>query len=252
MAKDYEQYKSELKTAYADFYSNGICPHFSECSKGMEKPKIICDYAARIGKNYGKNGYPKVLMVGKESTEQHTNLREPMYTIKGASRLHYPGTLYTLALILKGIESKISSENDLKELEPLLTYFCLTNYYKCAFADTPEKVRGLKQSAKMKKHCPQLLLKELDILEPDLIVIQGRFTNKCFHKELDRLYPAEAEKGKLIWKNKNCKIELYKHIMRDKPFYILYSYHPAASKWNNELADLKTAISKFRDNWGLS
>ncbi len=253
MSKSYEQYINELNAAYSSFYSNGTCPHFAECSKGMEQPKIICDHAARVGKNYGKDGYPKVVVVGQEGISEHKELTRPS-SLDEDKNSHYLKTLYTLALVMKGEEPESYAKKDLEEYGSLLTYFCLTNYYKCAFSDDPNKVSSLLHSDPMKKHCPEILLKELEILEGDLIIIQGKFTDeKYFENKLDKRYPAENNKGKPVWKNKSGSISLYKHVMRDTPFYVLYSYHPSGQGgwWSKTLDDLKTAIKKFREEMNL-
>lgn len=254
MDKSYEQYTSELKAAYTGFYEDGICPHFAECSKGMEHPKIKFDHATRVGANYGKNGYPKVIIVGQEGISEHEELVRPS-SLDEDKNSHYLKTLYTLALVMKGEEPESYSIRALEEYGSLLTYFCLTNYYKCAFSDDQDKVSGLKHNNSMKKYCPEILLKELEILEGDLIIIQGKFTNrKYFENKLDKRYPAENNKGKLVWKNISGSISLYKHVMKNTPFYVLYSYHPSGQGgwWAKTLDDLKTAVNKFREEMNLS
>jgi len=252
LAKSYGQYIEELNCAYREFYCNGVCKHFDECSKGMESPKIKCDHATRVGKNYGKDGYPKVIVVGKESINKHESFVSPSL-LDDASNEHYRKTLFTLALALKGDTPKGFGKHDLEEHKDLLTYFSLTNYYKCAFSDDPDKISGLASNDRMKHNCYKLLLKELEILEGDLVIIQGKFTDKFFWNALNALYPCENKAGKLIWKNQNGKIELYKHTMRERPFYILYSYHPAGKGgwWMKTLDDLKMAILKFREEFNM-
>ena len=246
MLKSHEQYNYELKRAYDLFYSqNGKCPCFEQCSAKMEKPKIQFDRATRVGVNYGSGKYPKVLMLGQEGTNSHTTFEEPCRSLKGASRQHYPKTLYTLAMILKREQPKSWAQDDLKIYEELFTHYALTNYFKCAFSDDPDKVNGLPHNKSMKDNCFNLLLKEIDVLEPDLLVVQGKFTTQAFWDSLDRVY----DKGVRLWGNKTAEtdtISLYQHKLNGKPFYILYSYHPAAvSLWSRTLNDLKTAIEHF-------
>ena len=249
MLKSYEQYNCELKQAYELFYSNnGMCPYFEQCSAGMKKPRIRCDFATRVGVHYGSGRYPKVLMLGQEGTNSHTTFEEPCRSLDGTSRQHYPKTLYTLAMILKREQPKSWSREDLRIYEELFTHYALTNYFKCAFSDDPDKVNGLQHNKSMKNNCFKLLLKELDVLEPDLLVVQGKFTPRSFLDVLDQTY----DKGACIWKNKTGTVELYRHKLNGKPFYILYSYHPAGiAQWNRTLIDLKTAIEHFCRTYDL-
>ncbi len=243
--KDQKYYVEKLNQVYEEHYSdNGICPFFDKCSEGMEKPKILFDFATRVGENYGSGKYPKVLMLGQEGTNSHTTLEEPCRTLDDASKQHYPKTLYTLAMILKREQPKSWARKDLRMHEELFTHFALTNYYKCAFSDDPEKVNGLQHNKSMKDNCFKLLLKEMDVLEPNLLVVQGKFTTESFWNALNQFY----DKGICLWENKTAQsdISLYQHKLKGKPFYILYSYHPAGiAQWSRTLNDLKTAIDHF-------
>lgn len=247
MLKSYEQYEQELKWAYASFYSdNGLCPYFEQCSAGMEKPKIRCDFATRVGVHYGNGRYPKVVMLGQEGTHGHSTFEEPCRSLDGTSRQHYPKTLYTLAMILKREQPRSWAREDLRIYEELLTHYALTNYFKCAFSDDPDKVNGLQHNESMEDNCFKLLLKELDVLEPDLLIVQGKFTTQSFWKALDQTY----DKGFRVWGNKTAQtdtISLYQHKLNEKSFYILYSYHPAGISqwWSRTLNDFKTAIEHF-------
>lgn len=245
MNKTYDQYVKDLELVYKKFYcDNGICPHFSECSTNMEKPKFKCDYATRVGAHYGDAKY-KVVIVGQESKEDHRKLVPPVSKLEEAHNEHYRKTLYTLAMILNGEQPDNCSQENLKKYEKLLTHFCLTNYFKCAFSDDPNKNQNLDHSKAMKENCYKLLLEELRVLEPDLLVVQGRDTTENFGTAPDKAF----KKGERIWGNKNDKISLYKHTLNEKPFFILYSYHPSSLQWNSTKDDLKEAIDKFREQY---
>ena len=251
MKKTHTQYISELDTLYLEetYCKNGCCPFFQQCSENMERPKIKCDYATRVGENYGQGNYPKVVIMGQESVHYHNEHMPPAQSLKDANNEHYRKTLYTLAMCLKGIQPKAYSVKALKNYEFLLTHYCLTNYYKCAFSDDKDKVNGLDHSKSMKENCYKILLKELDILEPDLLVVQGKFTTRHFWDSLDERYG----EGKRIWGNyekETDTISLYQHTMNKKPFYVLYSYHPSAIHyWSKTKRDLKTAIDAFRNRF---
>lgn len=248
MKKTHKDYIDELNDLFGRIYCNdGCCSCFQQCSANMESPKIKCDYATRVGENYGQSDYPKVVIMGQESVNHHNEHTPPAPSLEDASNEHYRKTLYTLAMCLKGVQPKAYSVKALKNHESLLTHYCLTNYYKCAFSDDKDKVHGLDHSKSMKENCCKILLKELDILEPDLLIVQGKFTTKHLWDSLDEKYG----KGRRIWGNNKGKpdtVSLYQHMMNKKPFYILYSYHPSAIHcWSETKTDLKAAINEFRN-----
>ena len=252
MIKSYEQYVRELKEVYKSFYSqNGSCPYFEKCSENMQNPKIKFDLSARVGVNYGSGKYPKVLMLGQEGTSCHNEFVPPYCSLDGASSQHYPKTLYTLAMLLKNEEPESFARKDLIAYEDLFTHYALTNYFKCAFADDAGRVNGLKHNSSMKNNCYKLLLRELDVLTPELMVVQGKFTTKAFWDSLDQCYC----KGVRIWGNKTSltdTVSLYQHKMNGKSFYVLYGYHPASiPHWNATLNDLKAAIKHFSSVYDL-
>lgn len=246
----YDGYSNALNAVYTDFYmGDDGCPYFEQCRNKMEPVAIRFDYAARIGKDYGSQ--PRVMILGQESKTSHSVLAEPEYSLEKAGNEHYRKTLFTLALILKGEEPDNYSKDALKRYEPLLRNYCLTNYYKCTFSGDKDKCSGLKHSKAMKNHCYKLLLKEIDVLNPDLLIVQGKFTSKEFWCALDNRYG----KGERVWGNKSEKadtVSLYRHARKANPLYIIYSYHPSAiGCWSRTKDDLKTAIIKFRELFGI-
>lgn len=241
MSKTNEQYINELDAVYKKHYCNeNKCSCYSECSNGMPNPKIECDYSTRVGVNYADCS-PKVMMIGQESLNPHYEHNIPTESLEEDSNNHYRKTLFTLAKIISGEEPDGYSINDLKKYNELLTKFCLTNYFKCAFTNDKSKAHGLKHNKAMKKNCCQLLLEEINVLEPDLLVVQGKFTTKDFWNKL------EKNGYELIWANNNKNISLYKYEYNGKPLYVLYSYHPSAyGKWYETKDDLMCAIDEFR------
>lgn len=242
------EYENALERAYADFFACGNCNSCSEELQG-KKCKFCKDHAAKVGARYGEKG-PKVLVVGKESVNFHETFEKPVSSLDDAHNEHYRKTLYTLALILdKGKKvPKSFAITDLKQYEKLLERFSLTNYYKCALEGAnADSVQNLPTTQRMKSTCYQLLLKEIDVLQPDLVVIQGKFTTKEFWEKLDEKDP----EGNRVWGNKEKDtdtISLYSYFRNGKTFYVLYSYHPSYFKaWSGELfADLQNCISEFK------
>ena len=230
-------YKAILDEMYRKHYTGGRCPYYDECFASVESgPKFTFDYAAKVGVKYGEPGSPKILIVGQEGKIGHKEVGETTESIdpkNGANNDHYRKTLYTLALLF-GKDTPLSYANaDLVTHEDLLQRFCLTNYFKCAISGNSENdCRGLPHTQAMKNNCYHLLEKEIDALEPDIVVIQGKFTPPPFWS----VYGEGVRiNGNRTRKNDTLSLYRYNHKTK-KPFYILYSYHPCYfSAWSGEL-----------------
>lgn len=239
MSKQVETLKKELNEMYRTAFENCEKCNYEHCGihKTSYKDKIKYDYAAHLGEKYGEGKY-KVLFVGKEGLKHHEEVDKTQSILNTKpNNKHYLGTIYTLAL-LNDKKPESMKLNDLKEYENIHKQFCLTNYFKCAFLeenDDTQKVRGLPGNTYMKDHCYEILIKEIEILKPDLVIIQGKFTTKPFWDALD-----EEHKAKLLYKN--AKISLYKYTLKNRTFCVLWSYHPASSDWSGTLQDFIKAI----------
>lgn len=245
MAKARENYVKDLNEMYDSFYKNDC--NYNICSNCMcESPaNIKFDYAAKIGEDYGKVGAYKVLVVGKESKYQRATVEKTVYDISKAPNTHYRGTLYTLTLLLTNEVPESTSVNDLKKHNDLLKQFCLTNYFKCAFReyDKDKKgqitVRGLPVNQFMVDACCKLLLQEIEILEPDIVIMQGKFTSKL-------LWDALEKEGYRCKYGENTPISLYRYTLNGRSFYVLWSYHPTSPQWGKYKQQLIEAISVFK------
>lgn len=235
-------------------YDNGICPHLRTCNAKELKYGHIC-YKAKIGKDYN-NSHPKVLFVGKESPGESASVKYPekIENVRKNNR-HYLGLYYTAVLLFTDKIPKDTKQDTLKEFSGLEEKYCLTNYFKCAFKEenNSENIHGVKTNSEMKKHCPELLVKEIEYLKPDLVIIQGKFTGKFFWDDkTGALYRITTE-GRMIYSKKDSGITLYRYEYKDtkKPLFILWGYHPASSDFYkkgdiNNLEILNEAINKFK------
>lgn len=245
MAKAREDYVKDLNEMYDSFYKNGC--NYNSCSNCMcESPaNIKFDYAARVGEDYGKTSAYKVLVVGKESKNKHVTVEKPADDISKSSNTHYRGTLYTLALLLTNEVPESTSVNDLRKYNDLLKRFCLTNYFKCAFRKCDENkkgkipVRGLPANQFMKDACCKLLLREIEILEPDIVIMQGKFMSEL-------LWDALEKEGYECIYGENTPTSLYRYTLNGRSLYVLWDYHPAYPKWIKHKQRLIEAISVFK------
>ena len=235
-----QQLIAELNELYRRHYcKDGTCPCLADCRSGMGPKKFLCDYATRVGENYGQH-FPKVVVLGQEGHNYHSEHTLPVDDIRNENNLHYRRTLYTLVKLFTWKEPDNESTAALKQYNKCLTEFCLTNYYKCAFAPSNKPVSKLKHSEAMQEHCGILLLDELNLLQPDLLIVQGKFVPSWLW---DKLIDQEA----VLYQNKNASVALYRH-RNDPGRYVLDSYHPTGCGgwWLKTKQDLMNALCKFR------
>lgn len=244
-------YKAALDEMYRKHYASGRCPYYEECfACAGSEPKFAFDFAAKVGVKYGEPGSPKILIVGQEGKTGHQEVGKTTESIdpgSGANNDHYRKTLYTLALLF-GRDTPLGYANaDLVIHEDLLQRFCLTNYFKCAISGGSESdCRGLHHTRAMKDNCYHLLEKEIDVLEPDIVVIQGKSTPEPFWTVYGEGVRINGNRTK-----EYDTLSLYRHNHKNgKPFYILYSYHPCYfSAWSGELLkQFHNMIASFLEN----
>ncbi len=206
------------------------CPYYEECNNSMPCKNKLKFYRTRIGSNYD-NERVKIMVVGQEDVGEGKKYSccEPCTMEEAGYNAHYLRTFYTVAQILldskdlpKGFSKKHMSQS---KFEDLRHSFALTNYYKCVFSDD-NKNSGVKHSKIMEKYCSKNLLCEIEILKPDIVIIQGKnhksFWNSINWSEVDNT----AKKIKI--KDKTYELGLYQTIINNKKVYIIDSYHPTA------------------------
>lgn len=182
----FESYKNKIQKI---FEPNNYCPNYNECKKnikysGCDKitDKFIFD-RARIGELYGvENNIPKIVMVGIEgfSSEQViSTVIHPALTDRAVNP-HYRGVKYILAYLLADFLGKDKpnpkiTKNGVVWVDDALKRYALCNLYKCAFVpeNDPDRCKNLCHTREMSSNCINLLIKEIKILEPDIIVIQS-------------------------------------------------------------------------------
>ena len=102
-------------------------------------------------------------------------------------------------MLLNGKEPSDLRKETLEKYTGLEEQYCLTNYFKCAFKENLKDVHGLEITPPMKKYCHEYLVKEIALLNPDIVIIQGKFTNDHFYKKLT----TEVNKTTSLIKNEN-------------------------------------------------
>ncbi len=215
------------------------CPYYDECNKSMHCKNKLKFYRTRIGSNYD-NEQIKIMVVGQEDVGEGKEYSccEPCTMEEAGYNPHYLRTFYTVAQILldskdlpKGFSKKHMSQS---KFEDLRHSFALTNYYKCVFSDD-NKNSGVKHSEIMEKYCSKNLLQEIEILKPDIVIIQGKQgkNHKSFWQQINWCEVENTKKNFLI-ENKNYELGLYQAKINSKTFFIIDSYHPTSYIWTKD------------------
>lgn len=173
-----DHYVSRLESLYKEYYGNGGCQFFSECEKGISKSCTFRFDKAKVGANYGdKTEIPKIVFVGLEGLNGHQGIEKT--ETDNSYNPHYKGVRYVLAYLLSTYFSKERPDSVLKyclkNYVETMEYFALLNCYKCAFGDKP---KGRPHSEAMRVNCQEILFREIEALEPDIVVFQVKDKNK--------------------------------------------------------------------------
>lgn len=215
------------------------CPYYDECSNSMSCKNKLKFYRTRIGSNYD-NEPIKIMVVGQEDVggAKEYTCCEPCTMEEAGYNPHYLRTFYSVAQILlndndspEGFSKKHMSQS---KFEDLRHSFALTNYYKCVFSDD-NKNSGVKHSKIMEKYCSKNLLCEIDMLKPDIVIVQGKdhenFWNHINYSTVLTITINIPTKNK---ENNTFEIGLYKATINNNTFFVIDSYHPSHWVWKKD------------------
>lgn len=256
-----------LTDVYSEFYNgeNGQCKNYTECSKRLrnKEPKHQCD-RVRIGRNYGQVNVPKILFVGIEGfcdCNNESKIVDSFSTPSStADNSHYNGLLYVAQYLLsdygKCPKPNLHIEKNENDQYNLTDKFALTNLYRCAFTskDNQDEKRGLTHTVGMKKHCQEILIKEIDYLQPDFLVVQtSQWPDGLFKKMKDSYGFAEPKIGF----GNNNQTSVYFGSVEGKPLVLICTYHGAYGKFSSkeylkdELNPVLDEAIKLMKNWKM-
>lgn len=236
-----DDYVEELKKMYKEYYTeSGKCRHFSECKKDAKKAECFTCDKALVGKNYGekydeKIEIPKIVFVGLEGLNGHKEIKPTDDTCDNAPyNPHYKGVRYVLAYLLSPFIGKERPDSvlkrNLKNYTNTTKYFALLNCYKCAFGNKP---RGRFHTSSMEENCQEILFREIEILEPDIVVFQVKSEKpKGFTENLNKKFNCGAKEN-LICGNENtgafrCSFP------SGKRFIWIWTYHGSGRTYSNK------------------
>lgn len=213
-------------------YPNGACPYFNSCKEDFDCLSPLCFYRVRVGNNYYESKV-KILIVGQEDVRPKDGstkiyrVCEPS-TLDGAGyNEHYLKTFYTVAQLLldekdlpKGFQK---SDLDSEKYEKLNECFAQTNYFKCVFSDSTNRSDKM-HTKMMERNCSNLLIKEIKMLQPDVVIIQGKNHDEFW----DSISYEQIDSRKINAGNRNYELGIYSTIDFGKTTYIIDSYHPTS------------------------
>lgn len=232
----------KLQNMYEDYYKEGFCKYQNACTEGLgdKRVKFCCD-RVKLGDQYGKDPrLPKIVCVGLEGVHEECEnqiIKDIVPPSDNAWNPHYKGVRYVLAYLLSSFENKKKPENSRKntliEYQNTISQYALTNCYKCAFGD-PTKVRGLEHSNAMQRNCQEILFSEIDILQPDILIIQivkNKPTN--FPQNIFSRYRGSEKCIRGDGDKDNTSVYELKHTS-GKRFLVIWTYHGAWLKFHGE------------------
>lgn len=230
-----DDYVDKLEKMYEEFYTGegGYCRYFDECRKGIgDKPCKFKSDKARVGEYYGNSGVPKIVFVGLEGLNVHTLVD---YPDDSAYNTHYKGVRYVLAYLLSPFIGKEHPNSVLKRClknytEYTIKYFALLNCYKCAFGDNP---RSRTHTSSMQKNCQEILFREIEILDPDIVVFQVKSKRpENFTEKLKDKFDYGTSDN-LIYGNDDTGAFRYS-LPSGKKFIWIWTYHGSGRTYSNK------------------
>ena len=234
----FDFYKDQIQEIYGE---DNVCPRYDECRKDIKYKncnKIIDKFVfdrARIGELYGvETNVPKIVMVGIEGFSSEkiiTKVINPAFT-DDAVNPHYRGVKYVLAYLLADFLEKDKPQPRITKkgvswVNDALKRYALCNLYKCAFVpeNEPNKEKGLCHTNAMSSNCINLLIKEIRILEPDIVVIQS---SDCgVFKETMRAELYQCFNCKKVLDIQGSRANLYQGKINSKPIVFIQTMHGA-------------------------
>lgn len=183
-----------------------VCRSYGACS-ASGPPVFVPGQLSHVGKNYDledEHGSLRIVVVGQEygSGDDHVSLAERSEVIletasapfsgNGGRNPHMKGTTSLLRL-LHGRDPGIDAEGERLLDGHLFDGFALVNFLLCSALrkprpNNPRGSGGGVSTSTMRGNCAQHFKKTLEILEPDVVIAQGRGVRGWIGTALDLTY----------------------------------------------------------------
>ena len=228
MSEKREYFVNKLSNYYQE---QKISVNAFDCkNKDKCKVEVFRGSEAHVGASYGEPF--KVLIAsldrgkGKENIDKRT---EEIEVLKEKDlNPHMKGTLETLKVIF-------SDEVKTKEATELFKNFAMTNTAKCCLG------KNMSQAPwKFFDRCKEYTKAEVEILDPDIIITQGR----CAAEVFALLYPSLKNKNKWYEWERDISLDGHKAL-------VVCSVHPSArGKWQKKWQSfVKERLPKIINDW---
>jgi hypothetical protein len=214
------------------------CKHFKECKSYSNK--FTKAKATFIGTEYAKATLPRLLILSldafnapKDPKERSFNWVRKITEQTGPpfrKNTHWYRTYQvTWILLHKLYEHKFKSEIVVEDIGP---FFAHVNSAKCC-----AHLSGHKQAnVKLFKNCREYIPNEIELLEPDIIVTQGKMAKKAIEDKYEVLKPTKGDINTFP-----CGFEIVK--INWKRVFVFHTFHP--SNYGNFHNQRKKCFEKF-------
>lgn len=214
----------------------GVCLCKKSCSESST-PHRQFDYAPGkpfIGKNYGKDGHRKVLLIGINTVN-----REGEYLIdlqKFIEKQCFMKEPYWRRIV--DYIRLLHRLSDMLTPEEVIDHVAATNSVKCMTKFHAVKNRACLPTKIMWENCRHHLINELKVLKPNLLITLGIEPWANLDKaELSTFLGKYQEIGYWLCQYPDCKVG---------PMKALSLYHPSRPRFHNEnKRRIKKNLSKF-------
>jgi hypothetical protein len=199
-----------------------LCVHKTDCYNSQGITEFRKTSFCNVGQDYDMffNETPiRILIVGQESKcddEKFSDRNRKWSNLNcvdwNEKNQHIRETLKTLERIF-GIQ-----DND------LYLVYALSNGYKCAFPAIENQYSNLKITKCMKEYCYKHLLKEIEILEPTVLIFQGAWAR--YENYFNRLQCAYSSNLVANWIDERHNYCLCKFENNTPNVSVIFAAHP--------------------------
>ena len=219
MEKDY------LSKMQNYFTEAGVLPgkefrcNVKQFCEGIENNTYANGMQCHIGENYGR--YPRLLIISLDcgnggAQTIHDRVNSVMNTCSGVA----PGDIHMLGKIVKG--NRIPGTHqcarillDMPDEQLIAKHYCMTNACKCCNISNANTIR-----AKYYQNCAVHKIKELEILDPDIILVQST-QGKAYYGLENNIHTIDGIPEKI-------SKYLFRYSNNGKDCYLIKSLHPSA------------------------
>ena len=215
------------------------CKHYKDCKRG--NPNFTKAKASFIGTEYEKATLPRLLIISldpgnspklkkKRSIRGVRKTNENMDVSSLPKNRHWYRTHETAWILLHKIfKDTYGKEINVEDITP---YFAHLNTCKCCVHNPGHK----QANVRLFKNCREYIPREVEILNPDIIVTQGKLASKSIEDEFEVVKPSRGD-----IKDYPCTYEVLR--INWKKVFVFHTHHP--SNYGTFYNQKKNCFGKF-------